>query len=460
MQIDGATTLRVESTVQSWLTGLPRGAPRPAPPVRTAVEASVLRLWIGPLALMVFTPWLSLLFWVACAHHEGSLLAMAQAGLATVVAELPKPSLRALGLVFGWTAIQLALLELLPGKTIQGPPTPAGERPEYKLNGVAAWVVSHALVVGAWAGGAYRAASFYATYGELVATLTLFAFAFCGLLYWKGRRYPTSRDAVYTGNPVFDFFQGVELHPRLFGVNLKQLINCRVSMMGWSATFVVFALAQHELYGSVSTSMIASVAVLVIYLFKFFWWEDGYFHSIDIILDRFGYYICWGVLVWVPAVYCLPALWLTEHPIALPWPVAAAIVAIGVLAIWVNYDADAQRQRVRATDGKTTVWGKPPELIRARYTTADGVERDSVLLVSGWWGVARHFHYVPELTLAAAWTIPAGFTHFIPWFYWVFLFILLMDRARRDEKKCAAKYGDYWRDYVSRVRWRVVPGVY
>ena len=259
---------------------------------------------------------------------------------------------------------------------------------------------------------------------------------------------------------IFDFFQGVEMHPRIFGVNLKQLINCRVSMMGLSLIFVAFAIAQYERHGLVSTSMWASVAVLVVYLFKFFWWEGGYFHSIDIMHDRFGYYICWGVLVWVPAIYCLVALWLVDHPIQWSPLVAVAMVTFGVVSIWINYNADEQRQRVRRSGGKTTVWGAPPKLIHAKYTASDGLERNSLLLVSGWWGVSRHFHYVPELMLAAAWTIPAGFTHVLPWFYWVFLFILLMDRARRDEKKCALKYGKYWHEYTAEVPYRVFPFVY
>lgn len=460
MEQEAAGQPVVRTRLESWLTGLRIGASLPSPPALRRVEIPALRAWVGPVSLMVSTPVLSIVFWMACAQHGGSLLAMAKAGPEAWLAGIPFPSLRAAAIVAGWTAFQLVLLEWLPGKKLLGPPTPEGEQPEYVLNGLAAWVISHAAVLGAWWLGLFEAAAFYALYGELLITLTVFAFAFCGFLYWKGRRYPSSRDAVYTGRFAFDFFQGVELHPRLFGVNLKQLINCRVSMMGWSVVFVVFALAQYELYGAVSTSMLASVAVLVIYLLKFFWWEGGYFHSIDIIHDRFGYYICWGVLVWVPAVYCLVALWLVEHPIAWHPALAGAMVAAGVLAICVNYDADAQRQRVRATNGATTVWGRPPRLIHARYETGDGKERESLLLVSGWWGVARHFHYVPELALAAAWTIPAGFTHFLPWFYWVFLFILLMDRARRDEKKCAAKYGPFWQEYVAQVRWRVVPGIY
>ncbi len=450
----------VEGRLQSWLTGLPVGSSRPAPPQRVALDATPLRAWIGPLALMVGTPFASILFWIACAFYEGSLLVMLEAGPGDWARHVPLPSLTAGAIIVGWTAFQLLLLELLPGADFKGPVTPAGVEPHYRLNGIAAWAISHAALVGGWWSGLLDVSRLYNHYGEILITLTLAAFAFCGFLYWKGRNYPTSPDAVYTGNFIFDFFQGIELHPRLFGVNLKQLINCRVSMMGWSVTFVAFGIAQYELSGFVASSMLAANAVLVIYLLKFFWWEGGYFHSIDIMHDRFGYYICWGVLVWVPAVYSLVALWLVEHPVE--WhPVAVlVIIAFGVAAIWINYQADAQRQRVRETNGETTVWGKPPTLIVARYTPADGVERESLLLVSGWWGVARHFHYVPELMLAAAWTVPAGFTHFLPWFYWVFLFILLMDRARRDEQRCAAKYGSYWDRYIAEVPWRVVPGVY
>lgn len=449
----------IDSALASLLTGLPRGAVRPVP-THVADDAPFLRTTVGPLALMLTTPLLSVLFWIACAHHDGNVVAMVTAGPAAWWAELPAPSWTAAGIFAGWVALQAGLLRLLPGKPFEGPITPAGVRPHYVLNGVAAWVVTHALLVGAWWAGLYRADTLYEEYGSLLTLLALGALVFCGFLVWKGRTYPSSPDAVLTGNPVLDFWQGVELHPRMFGMSLKQLINCRVSMMGWSAVFVVFLLAQVERHGLASTSMIASTTVLVVYLFKFFWWEGGYFHSLDIMHDRFGYYIGWGVLAWVPAVYCLPALWLVDHPIQWHPAVAGLMVAVGLAAIWVNYDADAQRQRVRATNGDTLVWGKRPELLRAEYTTADGKRHESLLLLSGWWGVARHFHYVPELTLAAAWCAPSGFTHFLPWFYFFFLAILLTDRARRDERRCAAKYGHFWEQYRRRVPWRMVPGLY
>ncbi|MCA9540743.1 MAG: hypothetical protein KC620_17710 [Myxococcales bacterium] len=451
----------VDSPLVSFLTGLPRGAARPPRPAPTSLEATALRVWIAPLALMLLTPLAVLLFWIACVFYHGEITSLFAAWPAEWWAHLPRPTWTAVAIILGWVAVQGLLLAVLPGRRFEGPVTPGGVRPVYRLNGIFAWVVTHGGLFGVlWPLDVLDPGALYAHFGSVLITLTLGALAFCTFLYWKGRNYPSSPDAVYTRQPLFDFFQGIELHPRLAGVNLKQLINCRVSMMGWTVAACCFAVTQYQQMGHVSTSMAASVAVLVIYLFKFFWWEGGYFHSLDIMHDRFGYYICWGVLVWVPSVYVLPQFWLVSHPIEWHPVVAAAIVAFGALAIYINYQADAQRRRVRDTHGETTVWGRKPELIHARYVTADGIEHETVLLVSGWWGVARHFHYVPELALAAAWTMPAGFGHFIPWFYCLFLAILLTDRALRDEKRCARKYGAYWKQYTARVRWRMLPGIF
>jgi 7-dehydrocholesterol reductase len=176
--------------------------------------------------------------------------------------------------------------------------------------------------------------------------------------------------------------------------------------------------------------------------------------------DRFGYYICWGVLAWVPAVYPLAAQYLVLRPQELSWPACVGLLALGLGAVWLNYAADAERQRVRATAGHTKVWGKPPQLIRAEYTTADGKKHESLLLASGWWGVARHFHYLPEIVLALAWSLPAGFQHFLPYFYVVYLTILLADRAGRDDRRCQKKYGPAWDEYKRRVKWKILPGVF
>ena len=425
----------------------------------------LVRTTVGPLLLILVTPPAAIIFWIVCtfAPLNGSLLPLLHVeGWRAAAAHWPSPSTRAAALILGFATLQLALLQCLPGKRFAGPITPTGHRPQDRLNGVPAWFVTHALFLGGAVLGLFRPGVVWDAFGEILATLVSFALVFCLFLYFKGRYRPTSADRSVSGNVIWDYYWGVELHPTLFGVNLKQLVNCRISMMGWSVLVCAFAAKQAELdpAGHVSNSMLVSVAITVVYLFKFFWWESGYFTSLDIMHDRFGYYICWGVLAWVPAVYALTAQYLVLRPRELPWPIAAVIFLLGIGAIAVNYAADAERQRVRATGGHTTVWGRAPEVIRAGYTTADGRAHESLLLVSGWWGMARHFHYLPEITLALAWSLPAGFTNFVPYFYVTFLTLLLFDRATRDDRRCQQKYGAAWDEYRRRVPWKIIPGLY
>lgn len=89
-----------------------------------------------------------------------------------------------------------------------------------------------------------------------------------------------------------------------------------------------------------------------------------------------------------------------------------------------------------------------------------GEEKSSILLVSGFWGLARHFHYLPEIGLAFFWTLPAGFTHVLPYSYVLFLTVLLIHRTYRDDIKCTEKYGKYWTQYKEKVPYRIIPFIY
>ncbi len=420
-----------------------------------------IRRTLVPLALMLICPPAVIVLWMIVAHFDGSVLAFAETvDGRTFVALCPRPTWTALEMMGAFSLFEALLLVLLPGPVHYGPVTPAGNRPRYPMNGLAAWTVTHVVLVVAASLGLFRLGEIYDQLGSILVTCNLLALFLCGVLYVKGVRAPSSTDNGRSGNPVWDYFWGVELHPAVFGLSLKQYVNCRISIMGWSVIVISCAAKQWESEGRISNTMWVTAALQVIYVLKFFRWESGYFGSLDIMHDRFGFYIFWGVAVWVPCLYTLVSQYQVAHPVDLPAPLAWAIFAFGVLCIWANYDADAQRQRVRETCGRTTVWGRPPATMAARYVTADGKARESLLLLSGWWGLSRHFHYVTEMGLALAWTVPAGFTHVLPYAYVAFLTVLLADRAGRDDRRCRAKYGEDWADYCRRVRWRIVPYVY
>lgn len=421
---------------------------------------------IGPLFLMIVCPMSALVVFRACDEYDGSIFA-ALPGIflsKDVFSNIYKmPNEISVKIVGYFSLLQLALLVLVPGKKWLASVSPAGLRPEYKLNGTACYWLTLVML---FFGGMYPSTRFfnasivYDNYAEVLTFLCFFSFLMCFVLYFKGLYYPSSADSGSTGAVLRDFFWGTELHPSCCGYYIKQYVNCRVSMTGWIVLLWCFAFKQYELYGFVSNSMIVSVALQTIYIGKFFVWEHGYFNSIDIMHDRFGFYIYWGVTVWVPSVYVLVGIYLTKHPYQLSKFYAIFCFVAGVLSIYLNYAADEERLRFRETNGNTKIWGKKPTFIKAKYTTSDNVQRESLLLTSGFWGLSRHFNYVPELSLALFWTLPATFNHILPYLYFFFLTGLLIHRLFRDEERCGKKYGDSYVEYKKAVRYYLIPYVF
>jgi 7-dehydrocholesterol reductase len=377
-----------------------------------------------------------------------------------IVAAMPTPfSPVAVKYVFTYFVVEALLQLFVPGKEFRGPVTPKGNVPVYKANGVQRYFASMALFVAGWQLNFFDPGSVIDHYGEILSTLNLFALVYCIFLTVKGLYFPSSTDSGSTGSWLYDFYWGTELYPRIGRFDLKTWTNDSVSMMGWATVGLCCAVKQYNTLGYVTNSMAVSVIILNVYLLKFFMWETGYWSSMDIAHDRAGFYICWGVLAWVPSMYLTAQLYLVSHRIDWPWPIAAAILAVGLGSTYINYDADRQRQEFRRSGGKDPIWGEAPKMIKAKYLTASGEEKASLLLYSGWWGLARHFHYVPELLLALCWSLPAGFTNLLPYFYFLFLVLLLTDRAFRDDTRCKAKYGKYWDQYCAAVPYKILPGI-
>jgi len=382
-----------------------------------------------------------------------------------------KPALlvtsRAVALLASFSIFQAVLLISVPGHTFFGPVTAGGNRPVYTANGVQCFIATLGAFGATLYCGWVTATEIFLLLPSVIAAMAVSSFCFCWLLYWKGRVDPSSSDSGSSGMLLFDYYWGMELYPRLLWgqLDIKQYTNCRFGMASWALLTVAAVIAQYERQGAVADSMLVSASLVLTYIIKFFSWERGYMCSTDISTDRAGYMICWGTTVWVPAVYTAPVLFLVENPRVLGPVTTAALLSVGVAAVWVNYEADAQRLRVRSCDasnvasGAVRVWFRPAEVVAAPYVTATGECKQSLLLCSGFWGISRHFHYLPELAAALAWTLPCG-PSALPYFYVAFLTILLVHRAHRDDSRCLSKYGAAWVEYCRRVPYRIVPGIY
>jgi protein-S-isoprenylcysteine O-methyltransferase Ste14 len=395
------------------------------------------------LALPLFTCYA----WI-CLTRFGGALALPTSGAEwrALAAAVPAPSGVAVALYGAWLLWQVALSLALPGRIAVGPPLADGSRLPYRTNGwLSFWATAGGVAV-AVALGWIPPTVLYDELGPLLTTVNLVAFVLGLLLYLRGRASGAAR-----GHPVRDYFMGTSLNPRVGGLDLKFFCAGRPGLTLWMLIDLSMAAKQHELHGTVTTPMILVNAFQILYIADYFFHEEAILTTWDMRHEKFGWMLCWGDLVWVPFVYSLQAQYLVHHPHELSTPATVGIVALNLAGYAVFRAANLQKHRFRL-DPRRPIWGRRPRHI--------ATARGPLLLASGWWGIVRHPNYLGDLAMGLAWCLPTGFRHPLPYFYAVYLAVLLVHRERRDHAACRRNYGRDWEAYCRQVRWRLLPGVY
>jgi protein-S-isoprenylcysteine O-methyltransferase Ste14 len=294
-----------------------------------------------------------------------------------------------------------------------------------------------------------------------------------------------------TGNLLYDWFIGRELNPRvtlpIFGeIDIKSWMEMRPGLLGWILIDCAMMAHQYKNYGFVTDSMLIIVISQATYVFDALYMEPAILTTIDIISDGFGFMLSFGDLAWLPFTYCLQARYLAVHPVVLGPYTFVVLGALG-LGYYIFRSANSEKNRFR-TDPND------PKVAHLKYIET---KAGSKLLVSGWWGKARHINYLGDWIMSWAYCLPTGFAGYVvlhnvaalgtnlkqvatgqtispvvvpgaargwgmlvTYFYIVYFAVLLIHRERRDEEKCKAKYGADWDEYCRRVPWRIVPYIY
>ncbi|CAB3365471.1 Hypothetical predicted protein [Cloeon dipterum] len=210
---------------------------------------------------------------------------------------------RLLGSVYAWILTCSYLLWVfvwlwIPDKKFKGPVSPEGEIPEYQDNGFQFYVATCILFCALQFMNPLLSAIIVDNFPEILACLSIVALLLCVWLCISGR---IIKGKVQQGASfVYDFYRGCELHPKFLGCDAKQLTVSRLGMSLWQ----VLILAAFFV-GPKQAPEVVSLALQTIYIAKFFWWENGYYTTLDITYDRAGYYLCWGGSVWIPALFPL-----------------------------------------------------------------------------------------------------------------------------------------------------------
>lgn len=327
----------------------------------------------------------------------------------------------------------------------------------------------------------------YDNYTQLITANLGIAFALSTFVYVRSFSVkagnPHKRELAaggHSGNIVYDFFIGRELNPRidlpLLGTtDIKAFCELRPGMLGWVLLDFAFVAHQYNVHGYISDSIILITAFQALYVFDALWMEPAMLTTMDITSDGFGFMLAFGDLVWLPFIYSLQARYLSVYPVDLGVGGVIGVLAFQGFGYYVFRGANNEKNRFRQDP-------KDPKIAHLKYMeTASG----SKLLISGWWGTARHINYLGDWIMAWSYCLPTGIAGYViqrsspissqteavqgeargwgmivTYFYVMYFAILLIHRASRDEEKCMRKYGNDWVEYKKKVPSQLLPGIY
>ncbi|WCJ34379.1 Delta(14)-sterol reductase [Euphorbia peplus] len=350
-----------------------------------------------------------------------------------------------LAIYFAYLAIAGSIL---PGKVVPGATLQDGSRLHYRCNGL----LSLLLLVGLLGISAKLdiiSPTVISERGlELLSTTFIFSTIVTLMLYAAGcnsKDRSSSLKPHVSGNLIHDWWFGIQLNPQFLGIDLK-FFFVRAGMMGW-LLINLSVLAQSIQDATLSHSMILFQLFCALYIFDYFFHEEYMTSTWDIIAERLGFMLVFGDLVWIPFTFSIQGWWLLGNHVELTTPAIIANCFVFLMGYLVFRGANKQKHDFKKNP-KELIWGRPPRVIGGK------------LLASGYWGIARHCNYLGDLLLALSFSLPCGISSLVPYFYPIYLLILLIWRERRDEARCAEKYREIWAEYRRLVPWRILPYVY
>ncbi|KAL7887947.1 hypothetical protein AOLI_G00029210 [Acnodon oligacanthus] len=357
------------------------------------------------------------------------------------------------GIVLLWLLFQ-AVLSLLPvGKVVEGMPLKNGKTLKYRINGFYALIIS-AMAVGAAVYNEVDLGYIHSHFLQFYTSALIISLLLSVYLFIRSR-WVAVDDLAPAGNSgyvFYDFFMGRELNPRIKDFDIKFFCEMRPGLIGWLV--INFAMLLVEMKHKNLDA--PSPAMLLVNGFQLLWVADGLWHEeklltmMDIVHDGFGFMLAFGDLAWVPFTFTCQAYYLAGHPSDLSVFWIVAIVIMNVVGYYIFRKANSQKFAFRRNPSD-------PALSHLKtIPTATGKS----LIVSGLWGFVRHPNYLGDIIMALAWSLSCGFSHAIPYFYLIYLILLLVHRNARDERQCRKKYGLAWGEYCKAVRYRIFPGIY
>jgi delta14-sterol reductase len=304
--------------------------------------------------------------------------------------------------------------KLLPGHLHHGTELKDKTRKVYKCNGLLLLAV---LLVTFFVGAYYNLwkATVFADYSSTLAILyLLLSVALATWLYVSGSAQPDPNIVhPLSDSALWNWTMGVTLNPTFFGEDMK-FFWLRPSMMGWIMLNIGWAATQVNERGSLSHGMLLTQLFNLAYVVDYFYVEACMTSTWDIIAENFGFMLVFGDTMFIQFVFSIPAWLLCKQPpvtapAALDHVSIAACIATFAIGYFIFRVSNKQKHDFKA-NASCLIWGRPAKTIGGR------------LLVSGFWGYARHINYLGDIIIGIAFGLPAWYASLAPYNHTIFSF--------------------------------------
>ncbi|CCH43170.1 Lamin-B receptor [Wickerhamomyces ciferrii] len=355
----------------------------------------------------------------------------------------------------------LMILDLsLPGYHKQGVELRDGTKLTYLINGVSiSLILIITLLTRFWLtqGELPELQFLYQNILELTIITTIFSALLATFVYiisFQPLRKPNGKGTNErilaiggnTGNPIYDWFIGRELNPRIGSWDIKLFCELRPGMLLWLLINLSCLHQQWLKLGYITDSMILVNVLQAIYVFDGVLNEDGCLTMMDITTDGFGFMLSFGDLSLVPFSYSLQSRYLAVEPIELGEIFSTVVLLISFTGFYIFKSSNNQKSNFR--QGKLS------------HLNSIQTQRSTKLLCDGWWGLSQHINYFGDWIHALSWSLSTGFITPFTYYYILYFASLLLHRQSRDEIKCKEKYGKSWDEYEKAVPYKIIPYVY
>lgn len=426
----------------------------------------------GVAAISIGFPLLMWYMWIGATYYDGGVpLPVEGQSTSDFIKHLGHlvytgafPTLKAWAMYWIFFIFEGALYCLAPGVWTEGKPLrhDGGKKLPYFCSAYLSWYITVALAVGLHVSGIFPLYTLLDEFGPLLSVAILSGYLVSIIAYFSAL-YRGAQHRM-TGSPIYDFFMGAELNPRMFGIlDFKMFFEVRLP---WFILFLLSlgtAARQYENYGYVSGEVWFILMAHFLYANACAKGEELIVPTWDMYYEKWGFMLIFWNMAGVPLSYCHCTLFLANHdPATYSWnkPFLAVLFVVYLFVYWVWDTCNSQKSRFRADETGRHVKRKAfPQLPYQTLTNPRTIRTAAgeSILVDGWYGKARKVHYTCDAFFAITWGLICGFKSPFPWFYPVFFCCMIAHRALRDIQKCRQKYGEAWTQYEREVPYLFIP---